>query len=174
MLALNVLDYLFWKEGDPKDKDFVFRYRNSIEHFYPQEERRVTEAEWKENEKELLKNSIGNLYLTTVNENSELSYNQPSVKVHLLRGENGEEHVSPNETPKQRRMYDMSPWTEKNCKDHADNCWELLAKFLGVPLPTGSSSTSATSKDDPDTPSTGEGGNAGGDVVLTESDQSSN
>ena len=143
LLVLNVLDYLFWKEGCPKDKDFAFRYRNSIEHFYPREDSKCEGEKWtdEKGEKNLFLDCIGNLYLTTVSENSELSNKPPSIKVHRLRGENGEKRVSPNETPKQRRMYNLLPWTKENCDAHAKECWKVLTEFLEENESPNSSST---------------------------------
>lgn len=186
LLALNVLDYLFWqkaeegdlKNGDPKDKDFVFRYRNSIEHFYPQDDKLCKGEEWIGGEKNLFLNCIGNLYLTTGKENSKLSNYSPSAKIDLW-----DDKSSPM-TPKQRRMYDVARkekeggkkcWTAKDCEDHAKVCWRMLAEFLGVPLPRDSPSTPAAIKDDPDTPSTGEGGNVGGgETASAENGQPAN
>lgn len=178
LLALNVLDYLFRKEGNTKDKDFVFRYRNSIEHFYPQDDKLCKGEEWIGDEKNLFLNCIGNLYLTTGKENSKLSNYSPSAKIDLW-----DDKSSPM-TPKQRRMYDVARkekeggkkcWTAKDCEDHAKVCWRMLAEFLGVPLPRDSPSTPAAIKDDPDTPSTGEGGNVGGgETASAESAQPSN
>ena len=169
LLALNVLDYLFWKEGNPKDKDFVFRYRNSIEHFYPQDDTKWESEEWKDekgkkligDEKRLFLNCIGNLYLTTGNENSELSNNPPSLKVDKWR------KIHSAETPKQRRMYDVVDgkeegkkcWAVEDCLKHALECWKLLADFLNKS--TDSPSSPAASKDEPNTSSAGENGNAG-------------
>lgn len=183
LLALNVLDYLFWKEGNPKDKDFVFRYRNSIEHFYPREDKRCKGEEWKDekgdtligNEKNLFLNCIGNLYLTTPRENSRMQEDRPRDKIEYGKGK--------GETPKQRRMYDVARkekeeakecWTVKDCKDHAKTCWEELAKFLEVTLPNEVIEYIVTGEKVMNALALVGDGNAGGDAVSTESDQPSN
>ena len=35
-IVFNYLDYLLWKENKEKYEDFVFEFRNSVEHWYPQ------------------------------------------------------------------------------------------------------------------------------------------
>ena len=163
LLVLNVLDYLFWKEGCPKDKDFAFRYRNSIEHFYPREDSKCEGEKWtdEKGEKNLFLDCIGNLYLTTVSENSELSNKPPSIKVHRLRGENGEKRVSPNETPKQRRMYNLLPWTKENCDAHAKECWKVLTEFLEENESPNSSSTPVANENVSGTPDANNANNVG-------------
>ena len=144
-LVINVIDFLFWKkwekgeeEGNPADCGFVFRYRNSIEHFYPQNEKWVGDDQWDEADKEKALDNIGNLYLVTGEQNSTLSRNRPRVKIQYWNKHEREM------TPKQRRMYyteDGKPregWTAEDSLRHAEVCWKLLREFFNEPPDNGS------------------------------------
>lgn len=173
LLALNVLDYLFWQkaeegdleDGDKRDKDFIFRYRNSIEHFYPQDDTSCGSEGWNIGDEKLrLLNCIGNLYLTTGKVNSKLSNYPPSSKIDLWNDKS-----SPM-TPKQRRMYDIvrtekagkqTCWTVKDCIAHANVCWRLFAEFLGEDSLTELPSLFTTTEDVLNTSGAGENGSAG-------------
>ncbi|MBF1406463.1 MAG: DUF262 domain-containing protein, partial [Porphyromonas sp.] len=45
-VVFNYLDYLLWKEDKEKYKDFVFEFRNSVEHWYPQHPSEGTFEAW--------------------------------------------------------------------------------------------------------------------------------
>lgn len=156
-IVLNLLDYLFWEERKRKDTKFVFRERDSIEHFYPQDPKDFSEGErWKSNGN---LNTIGNLCLITRGENSWLSNNPPSRKVEMWheREKKGEVVTA----PKQAEMYAVSPWTEEKCKEHDEMCRLLLIKFLEENGFPGPPSSPVASKDGPNTSGTGENGSAG-------------
>lgn len=74
-IVFNYLDYLIWK--NEKNQDFVFEFRNSVEHWYPQNPSIGTFEEWK-NKDEL--NHFGNLCLIQRNINSKFSNMAPSAK----------------------------------------------------------------------------------------------
>lgn len=74
-IVFNYLDYLIWKKE--KNQDFVFEFRNSVEHWYPQNPSIGTFEEWK-NKDEL--NHFGNLCLIQRNINSKFSNMAPSAK----------------------------------------------------------------------------------------------
>lgn len=76
-IVFNYLDYLLWKENKEKYKDFTFEFRNSVEHWYPQNPSEGTFDKW-ENETQL--NYFGNLCLVTTQMNSKLSNRIPSSK----------------------------------------------------------------------------------------------
>lgn len=143
-LVLNVLDYLFWKDGknkgDKKDAKFVFRYRNSIEHFYPQEDKDVPKDElWQDCinvSKDVMLHGIGNLYLVTSNQNSWLSNDSPKQKIAKWQRAAERSRFEREVTPKQRRMYydengkPREKWAITDCWQHALYCWKLLCEFF--------------------------------------------
>ena len=78
-IVFTYLDYLLWRDGYQNKynfKDFVFQYRNSIEHFFPQHPTNNA----KDVDSEHL-NNFGNLVLLTVSANSKFSNMLPSQKI---------------------------------------------------------------------------------------------
>ena len=76
-MVLNYLDYLLWKNDVNKYQNFVFEFRNSIEHWYPQNPSEGTFERW-DNEDDL--NSFGNICLLPRNINSRFSNMSPEAK----------------------------------------------------------------------------------------------
>lgn len=80
-LLFNYLDYLLWRNPDPKigNADFAFEYRNSVEHWYPQHPNPEILAPWEDVYGERLdRDGFGNLCLIHEGENSRFS-NLPPV-----------------------------------------------------------------------------------------------
>ena len=75
-IVLNYTDYLIWKTGynNMGDQSFVFEFRNSVEHWYPQNPSEGTFQRWGE------VNRIGNLCLVQSNVNSKFSNMSPEAK----------------------------------------------------------------------------------------------
>lgn len=71
-IVFNYLDYLLWNEAK---NDFQFEFRNSIEHWYPQNPI-DTNMKWHESKL----NHFGNLCLVSSNLNSKFSNNLPLAK----------------------------------------------------------------------------------------------
>lgn len=71
-IVLNYLDYLLWKSDRPND--FVFEYRNSVEHWYPQTPSENTFPKWDDVDR------FGNLCLIQRNINSRFSNKTPESK----------------------------------------------------------------------------------------------
>ncbi len=84
--VFNFFDYLLWKrEPKGKKKNFIFAFRNSVEHFYPQHP--------KDPEKDLSENylqSFGNLCLVTRGTNSRFSNLMPHQKANAYGSEKKE------------------------------------------------------------------------------------
>ena len=80
-IVLNYLDYLLWNEQP--NKDFNFKYRNSIEHFLP----RFNDEKNKE-EKDQIVNHFGNLCLMGRRDNSKMSNPSPNQKSKKILGSN--------------------------------------------------------------------------------------
>lgn len=74
-LVFNFLDYLLWKENKDKYKDFVFEYRNSVEHWYPQHPSSGTFQTWED------KDTFGNLCIISRSVNSKFSNLSPESKM---------------------------------------------------------------------------------------------
>lgn len=73
-IVFNYLDYLLWEKETYKYKDFVFEFRNSVEHWYPQHPSQQTFQEWND------VNRFGNLCLLQREVNSKFSNMSPLSK----------------------------------------------------------------------------------------------
>lgn len=74
-VVFNYLDYLLWKEGKEKYKDFVFEFRNSVEHWYPQHPSDGTIEPWDG------RDVFGNLCIISRSVNSKFSNLSPESKM---------------------------------------------------------------------------------------------
>lgn len=77
-IVFNYLDYLLWKEDNRKDKkytDFVFEFRNSVEHWYPQHPSEGSSEAWDG------RDTFGNLCIISRSVNSKFSNLLPGSKM---------------------------------------------------------------------------------------------
>lgn len=77
-IVFNYLDYLLWKEDKGQDKkytDFVFEFRNSVEHWYPQHPSEGTFEAWDRID------TFGNLCIISRSVNSKFSNLSPESKM---------------------------------------------------------------------------------------------
>lgn len=73
-IVFNYLDYLLWKETEP---DFVFEFRNSVEHWYPQHPSEGTFEQWSHDDGV---DNFGNLCIIQRSVNSKFSNMSPDAK----------------------------------------------------------------------------------------------
>lgn len=74
-IVFNYLDYLLWYYDKKKYSDFVFEFRNSVEHWYPQNPSGGTFEPWKDGV-----DRFGNLCIIQRNVNSKFSNMSPEAK----------------------------------------------------------------------------------------------
>lgn len=77
-IVFNYLDYLLWyydRNGKKKYSDFVFEFRNSVEHWYPQNPSEGTFEQWQDGV-----DQFGNLCIIQRNVNSKFSNMSPEAK----------------------------------------------------------------------------------------------
>ena len=74
-VVFNYLDYLLWKEDKEKYKDFVFEFRNSVEHWYPQHPSEGAFEAWDGID------TFGNLCIISRSVNSKFSNLSPESKM---------------------------------------------------------------------------------------------
>ncbi len=114
----NLLDYKLWKKEKSKYKDFEFTYRDSVEHFYPQNPisgEGVTNV-----------NSFGNLCLITSDMNSRLNNLLPSAKRDIWNASKSQPSIK---LSKMMEMMETKEWNENAIKKHkADMLKVLFAK----------------------------------------------
>lgn len=109
----NLLDYKLWKKE--KDKDFEFTYRDSVEHFYPQNPIGGKPVENVD--------SFGNLCLITSDMNSRLNNLLPSAKRDIWNASKSQPSI------KLSKMLEIEDWNENAIKKHkADMLGVLFAK----------------------------------------------
>lgn len=106
----NLLDYKLWKKE--KDKDFEFTYRDSVEHFYPQNPIGGKPVENVD--------SFGNLCLITSDMNSRLNNLLPSAKRDIWNASKSRQSI------KLSKMLEIEDWNENAIKDHKRKMLEIL------------------------------------------------
>lgn len=79
-IVFNYLDYLLWKKAKKTYKDFVFEFRNSVEHWYPQHPSDGSIEPWDE------RDVFGNLCIISRSVNSKFSNLSPASKMDTYRG----------------------------------------------------------------------------------------
>ena len=126
-VVFNYLDYLLWKEGKEKYKDFVFEFRNSVEHWYPQHPSKGTIEVWNRVD------TFGNLCIISRSVNSKFSNLSPASKM------NSFEKMVKKGSLKLRIMGNIigniikegrssQDWVEHACREHEEEMLKLLKK----------------------------------------------
>lgn len=84
-IVLNFLDYIIWKNNQDKYKDFVFEFRNSIEHWYPQNPSEGTIPQWNDDKNNSI-DRFGNLCLVQrASIQNSLIWHRRQRKAHLKK-----------------------------------------------------------------------------------------
>lgn len=108
----NLLDYKLWKNEKGKYKDFEFTYRDSVEHFYPQNPIGGKPVENVD--------SFGNLCLITSDMNSRLNNLPPSAKRDIWKASKSQPSI------KLSKMLEIEDWNENAIKNHKAEMLEVL------------------------------------------------
>jgi len=130
-IVFNYLDFLIWNSNRKKYEDFDFEFRNSVEHWYPQNPSGGTFEQWKEGV-----DQFGNLCIIQRNVNSKFSNMSPEAKKSTFKD------MIAKGSLKLRIMSDLTEkhgdkaaciyWREKAYKEHEKEMILLLAKACGV------------------------------------------
>ena len=121
-VVFNYLDYLLWKEGKETYEDFVFEFRNSVEHWYPQHPSKGTIEVWDRVD------TFGNLCIISRSVNSKFSNLPPESKMQTF------ERMVQRGSLKLRIMGNIikgcsdRDWAEHACREHEEEMLELLKK----------------------------------------------
>ena len=121
-VVFNYLDYLLWKEDKERYEDFVFEFRNSVEHWYPQRPPEGAFEAWDE------RDTFGNLCIISRSVNSKFSNLLPASKM------NSFEKMVKKGSLKLRIMGEIiskstnQEWIEKKCREHEKEMLERLKK----------------------------------------------
>lgn len=130
-IVFNYLDYLIWCNNRSRYENFVFEFRNSVEHWYPQNPSEGTFEQWKDGV-----DQFGNLCIIQRNVNSKFSNMSPEAKKTTF-----EEMISKGSL-KLRIMsemtiskYEMSAslyWKQYAYKTHENEMISLLKEACGL------------------------------------------
>lgn len=118
-IVFNYLDYLLWyydRNGKKKYSDFVFEFRNSVEHWYPQNPSEGTFEQWKDGV-----DQFGNLCIIQRNVNSKFSNMSPEAKKSTFKDMIAKGSI---------KLRIMSELTEKNGNKFASLYWKEIAYKL--------------------------------------------
>lgn len=123
-VVFNYLDYLLWKEDKEKYKDFVFEFRNSVEHWYPQHPSEGTFEAWDGID------TFGNLCIISRSVNSKFSNLSPESKMKSYK------KMVQKGSLKLRIMGDIieggssEKWRQSECAKHEKEMIRLLCRAL--------------------------------------------
>lgn len=121
-VVFNYLDYLLWKEDKVTYEDFVFEFRNSVEHWYPQHPTKGTIEVWDGVD------TFGNLCIISRSVNSKFSNLPPESKMQTF------ERMVQRGSLKLRIMGNIikgcssQDWAEHACREHEKEMLERLKK----------------------------------------------
>lgn len=136
-IVLNYLDYLLWKDDfnkAPKSRkyqDFIFEFRNSVEHWYPQNPSSGTFVSWIDG-----KDTFGNLCLLQRTVNSQFSNLAPEAKKsnYIERIQTGSlklRIMSELTVPKNGKIASYY-WKDEACKIHEKEMIDILKENCGI------------------------------------------
>ena len=125
-VVFNYLDYLLWKEDKEKYEDFVFEFRNSVEHWYPQHPSDDTFDAWDG------RDTFGNLCIISRSVNSKFSNLSPESKMKSF------ERMVQRGSLKLRRMGEIikeekcsnQDWIEHACQEHEKEMIRILEENI--------------------------------------------
>ena len=122
-VVFNYLDYLLWKKDKETYEDFVFEFRNSVEHWYPQYPSEGTIEAWDG------RDTFGNLCIISRSVNSKFSNLPPESKMQTF------ERMVQRGSLKLRIMGNIikegcssQDWVKHACREHEEEMLELLKK----------------------------------------------
>lgn len=131
-IVFNYLDYLLWKKAKKTHKDFVFEFRNSVEHWYPQHPSDGTIEPWDG------RDVFGNLCIISRSVNSKFSNLSPASKMDTYRGmvqkgslklrKMGEKIDELRK--KERPGVAAKLWRQSECAKHEEKMISLLCEAL--------------------------------------------
>lgn len=119
-IVFNFLDYLLWEKDKKKYEDFEFEFRNSVEHWYPQNPSENSFASWDN------KDTFGNLCIISRRVNSKFSNLSPESKMKSY------EKMVRKGSLKLRIMGEIiqhssnEEWRNTLCQEHEDDMINIL------------------------------------------------
>lgn len=129
-IVFNYLDYLLWKKEKNKYDEFIFEFRNSVEHWYP----RNPDAEhsfekWEENDKNSC-DMFGNLCLVSSDINSRFSNASPKSKKEYIRKIFDKQSLKLQVMSTITDKFDLKEWKNSKCAEHQEKMIEILKNSI--------------------------------------------
>lgn len=123
-IVFNFLDYLLWKGNKKKYSDFDFEFRNSVEHWYPQNPSEGTFEAWKD------KDTFGNLCIIPRSVNSKFSNLSPESKMKSFGKmvSKGSLKLRIMGEIIQSEKCSNQDWIDYKCKEHEDEMISILSE----------------------------------------------
>ena len=128
-IVFNYLDYLLWTADKEKYNDFVFEFRNSVEHWYPQNPSEGSFEKWDKRDR------FGNLCIISRSVNSKFSNLSPESKMKTYK------KMVQKGSLKLRIMGDIiegcssKKWKDSKCVEHEIEMISILIQRVGEILP---------------------------------------
>ena len=126
-IVFNYLDYILWKRDKENYKEFLFEFRNSVEHWYPQNPSVGSFNRYDD------KDRFGNLCLVTTKINSKFSNAAPNGKIayisEIMDKQSIKLQIMKDKTMNQE---DVDRWRESNCEKHEKEMIDILKKAVGL------------------------------------------
>ena len=130
-IVFNYLDYLLWKTNRKKYQDFVFEFRNSVEHWYPQNPSGESFDPWVDG-----KDTFGNLCIIQRNVNSKFSNLAPESKkstyIEMIQKGSLKLRIMSDLTVPADGKIASYYWKEKACYEHEKKVINLLKSECGL------------------------------------------
>ena len=122
-IVFNYLDYLIWKKDKMQYSDFVFEFRNSVEHWYPQHPSDGTFPKWEDGV-----DTFGNLCIIQRNVNSKFSNLAPEAKKSTYKDMISKGSLKLREMA--RITNSSTEWKDKYCQKHEEEMINLLKESI--------------------------------------------
>ncbi len=130
-IVFNYLDYLLWYYDRKKYDDFVFEFRNSVEHWYPQNPSEGTFEQWTDGV-----DQFGNLCIIQRNVNSKFSNMSPEAKKSTFKDMIAKGSIKlrimSELTEKNGNMVASLYWKETMYKKHEEQMLKYLKDACGI------------------------------------------
>jgi hypothetical protein len=131
-IVFNYLDYLIWKNNREQYKDFIFEFRNSVEHWYPRNPSESEIKKWDDGGVD----RFGNLCIIQRNVNSKFSNLPPEGKKtsfsNMIEKGSLKLRLMSDLTASGNDMSASQNWKEKVCEEHENEMISMLRTSCGL------------------------------------------
>ena len=143
-ILFNYLDYLLWEQDYQKEqnfKDFTFEFRNSVEHWFPQNPSDGTIKRWDDDswgepvDQKSTVDRLGNLCLVQRNVNSRFTNNSPESKKTMWKDSTIKKGSLKLRLMSEKTTGDKE-WRTTACEEHEKAMIDILEKDLKIKFPS--------------------------------------